>query len=83
MYYENIINPISLNDIKQRYISGAYKSLVDVLKDIKTVFTNGKLYFCVSIIDIQILNVYSSRPKKLRTAAIYIKNTHSIFNAKN
>jgi len=54
LYYEKIIDPISLNDINHRLESDtSYTSLIDVLKDMKKVFTNGKLYYSVSIVDIQ------------------------------
>lgn len=45
-YYQKIVDPISLNNIKQRLESDeSYTSLIDVLKDMKKVFTNGKLYY--------------------------------------
>ncbi|XP_060859283.1 transcription intermediary factor 1-alpha-like isoform X2 [Metopolophium dirhodum] len=46
VYYEQISDPISLNNIKQRLeFDASYTSLVDMLKDMKRVLTNGKTYY--------------------------------------
>ncbi|XP_008185139.2 E3 ubiquitin-protein ligase TRIM33 [Acyrthosiphon pisum] len=48
-YYDQISNPISLNNIKQRLeFDASYTSLVGILKDMKKVMTNGKTYYSSS-----------------------------------
>ncbi|XP_025190958.1 E3 ubiquitin-protein ligase TRIM33-like isoform X2 [Melanaphis sacchari] len=45
-YYEIVEEPISLNDVKERFVStSSYISLIDILKDIHKVFKNGMDYF--------------------------------------
>lgn len=51
-YYEKVIQPISLNDIKIRLETNTprYAYINDVLKDLMLVFTNALSYYPVSTI---------------------------------
>lgn len=51
-YYEKVIRPISLNDIKVRLETNTprYDFINDVLKDLMLVFTNALSYYSVSTI---------------------------------
>lgn len=53
MYYERVTNPISLNDIKSRLMSDTYTSSIEVINDLKRVFSNAISYYHVSILNIR------------------------------
>lgn len=77
-----------MNDIKKRLESDpSYTSLSDIVEDLKKVFKNGKSYYSVSIINIQLSSViYSSTPhiSMAQQKNIYqLLPIHYIFAANN
>lgn len=54
MYHEKVTSPISLNDIKNCLESNSYSNIIDVVNDLKRVFSNAMSYYSVSSIKSQI-----------------------------
>lgn len=49
LYYQQVANPISLNDIKARLeCDKSYTKIFDIIKDLKLVFSNATTYYSVS-----------------------------------